>query len=204
MHSHMHWDHIGDPERIPLARIVLGGESRSLLENAYPPNLSSFFLALPSSRPIEYIDFHASSSESPETSTKWIRPFGSFDVAYDFYGDGSVYLVDAPGHVAGHMLAAVRVGPNTFVLLAGDTCHSRECYAGAQRMISKEMHGNFDVAQESVKRLGGVDKELDEVLVILAHEWEREREIPLFPLALNGWALEQAETRKEERRRGRQ
>lgn len=49
-------------------------------------------------------------------------PIGPFP-AHDFYGDGSLYLLDAPGHWPGHLCALARTTPDTFVLLGGDICH---------------------------------------------------------------------------------
>ena len=43
--------------------------------------------------------------------------------AYDFYGDGSLYLIDSPGHSIGHMCALARTSPNEFIFLGGDICH---------------------------------------------------------------------------------
>ncbi|CAK7230983.1 hypothetical protein SEUCBS140593_007772 [Sporothrix eucalyptigena] len=49
--------------------------------------------------------------------------------AIDYFHDGSFYLLDAPGHAVGHTCALARVtkggdgGSDTFVLMAGDTCH---------------------------------------------------------------------------------
>jgi hypothetical protein len=43
--------------------------------------------------------------------------------AFDYFGDGSFYLLDVPGHAAGHMAALVRTTPSTFMFLGGDTCH---------------------------------------------------------------------------------
>ena len=45
--------------------------------------------------------------------------------AHDFFGDGSFYLLDAPGHAVGHMAALVRTttNPDTFIFLGGDLCH---------------------------------------------------------------------------------
>jgi glyoxylase-like metal-dependent hydrolase (beta-lactamase superfamily II) len=40
--------------------------------------------------------------------------------AYDFFGDGSFYLLDTPGHAIGHMCGLARTTPSTFVLLGGD------------------------------------------------------------------------------------
>lgn len=43
--------------------------------------------------------------------------------AIDFYGDGSLYLLDTPGHWPGHICALARTTPDTFVFLGGDICH---------------------------------------------------------------------------------
>lgn len=43
--------------------------------------------------------------------------------AHDFYGDGSLYLLDTPGHWPGHLCALARTTPDTFVFLGGDICH---------------------------------------------------------------------------------
>ena len=45
--------------------------------------------------------------------------------AFDYFGDGSFYLLDTPGHAVGHLcgLARTSKGPDTFVLLGGDVCH---------------------------------------------------------------------------------
>lgn len=45
--------------------------------------------------------------------------------AYDFFGDGSFYLLDAPGHTIGHLagLARTTTNPDTFIFMGGDLCH---------------------------------------------------------------------------------
>lgn len=45
--------------------------------------------------------------------------------AFDFFGDGSFYLLDTPGHAIGHLcgLARTTANPDTFVLMGGDLCH---------------------------------------------------------------------------------
>ena len=81
-----------------------------------------------------------------------LAPFGPFTCAVDLYGDGSFYLVDAPGHLPGHLIAAARVAPGAFVFLGGDACHNRACYAsgegeppprGAQAIAWSEYNHNW-------------------------------------------------------------
>jgi hypothetical protein len=45
--------------------------------------------------------------------------------AYDYFHDGSLYLLDSPGHSVGHLCALVRTtsSPDTFIFLGGDAAH---------------------------------------------------------------------------------
>lgn len=45
--------------------------------------------------------------------------------ALDFFGDGSFYLLDTPGHAIGHLggLARTTTNPDTFIFMGGDLCH---------------------------------------------------------------------------------
>jgi len=43
--------------------------------------------------------------------------------AHDYFGDGSFYLLDVPGHAIGHMCGLARTTPESFALLGGDCCH---------------------------------------------------------------------------------
>lgn len=51
--------------------------------------------------------------------------FHGFD-ALDYFGDGSFYLIDTPGHALGHIGGVVRTtaNPDTFAVLSGDMYHS--------------------------------------------------------------------------------
>lgn len=49
--------------------------------------------------------------------------------AVDYFGDGSFYLLDSPGHTWGHIAGLARTTSNTFILMGADTAH----YAGAMR-----------------------------------------------------------------------
>ena len=43
---------------------------------------------------------------------------GDFD-AWDYLGDGSVYVLNVPGHATAHVSALVRPTADTFVLMGG-------------------------------------------------------------------------------------
>lgn len=78
------------------------------------------YITLPRGRELHEISFQGDSS----------LHIGQF-TAFDYFGDGSFYLLDSPGHAIGHLcgLARTTISPDTFILLGGDVCH----YAGILR-----------------------------------------------------------------------
>lgn len=43
--------------------------------------------------------------------------------AIDFFGDGSLYFLDAPGHAVGHINALARTSKDTFIYMGADSFH---------------------------------------------------------------------------------
>ncbi|OGM47386.1 metallo-beta-lactamase superfamily protein [Aspergillus bombycis] len=116
--SHYHWDHIGNTAIFPHStKLVVGPgfKSRSNILPGFPlaPN-SPVEAKVFDQRPLKEIDFSGTGLS-----------IGGFP-AYDFFGDGSFYLLDTPGHCIGHMCGLARTTPSpnaSFVLLGGDICH---------------------------------------------------------------------------------
>jgi len=190
--SHLHWDHTGDPRPFTSAEIFLGAASKAILENdVYPENPDGEVLAFPEGNSIVYLDY------SPSYSRPVVAPFASFDRAVDFFGDGSLYIVDTPGHFPGHLSAVARVAPNSFVFLAGDLCHNRLCYSPGHRALSQLNYRDVDTARATAQKLAKLNRESENVIVILAHEKQRlEEGMPLFPKDVREWAIKEVEKRK--------
>ncbi|KAF7322048.1 Metallo-beta-lactamase superfamily protein [Mycena kentingensis (nom. inval.)] len=111
--SHAHFDHVGDMSKFPgSTSLVVGGETDM---STFPTNPNSTLLESDfAGREVTMIDFGAT-----ELKFNDLR-------AVDYFGDGSLYLVDAPGHVAGHLVGLARVTPSpnpSFILLGGDSFH---------------------------------------------------------------------------------
>ncbi|KAK5464571.1 hypothetical protein LTS15_001133 [Exophiala xenobiotica] len=48
----------------------------------------------------------------------------------DFFGNGSFWVIQAPGHLTGNLIAAARLSTGIWVIMAGDCCHARQIYEG--------------------------------------------------------------------------
>ena len=185
-HSHLHWGHTGDLDYFTHAELFLGPDSRVVLEDTYPSNPSSTILAFPKDIKTSFINF-----ADPQKYRK-VAPFGPYERAIDFFGDGSFYLVDSPGHMPGHLSAAARVAPDSFLFLASDTCHNRLCYDPGERLSSEHEHQDIVTARKTVEWLATLNREYLNTVVVLAHETERVHEMPFFPDAdLTQWVLEE-------------
>lgn len=102
----------------------------------------------------------------------------------NFFMDGSLSIVNAPGHLPGHINLLARVSDGSdasgLVYLAGDACHDRRIVNG-ERSIGEWkdaagntccIHANRQKAEETIARIRRAEK--DGVEVIFAHdvEWE--------------------------------
>jgi glyoxylase-like metal-dependent hydrolase (beta-lactamase superfamily II) len=116
--SHWHFDHIGDLSLLPFStKIIVGPGFKANLLPGYPTNQEN---------PLLESDYE--SHEMEEVAFDDEFKSGRFR-AFDFFGDGSFYLLDVPGHAVGHICALARTMEGTFVLLGADACH----FAGALR-----------------------------------------------------------------------
>ena len=118
MWSHHHWDHVGDMRTFPQSTgLIVGPGFQKQYLPGYPENEDSPVLAEDfRDHPVREIDIAAEG--------KGLK-IGRFN-AYDYFDDGSFYLLDTPGHSVGHMcgLARTTAGKDpSFVFMAGDACH---------------------------------------------------------------------------------
>ncbi|KAJ4993265.1 metallo-beta-lactamase superfamily protein [Stagonosporopsis vannaccii] len=110
--SHWHWDHHGAAEQYPShVKVVVGPGFKRDFMPGYPTDPNAFLLDA---------DFEGREVHEIEFSNSF--KIGGFQ-AYDYFGDGSFYLLDTPGHAVGHICGLARTTPTTFILLGGDICH---------------------------------------------------------------------------------
>lgn len=141
--SHTHFDHIGDVSMFPASvDLAVGPGFKKAYTPGYPTNPES---PLPESawtgrqlREISERDFETSGLSVGELQ------------AFDYFGDGSFYLLYTPGHTTEHMSAFVRTtrtedGEDSFIFLGGDICHH-----GGEIRPSRYLHLPSEIDSESV------------------------------------------------------
>ncbi|PKK48885.1 hypothetical protein CI102_5455 [Trichoderma harzianum] len=171
--SHLHYDHVGDPSRMGTqTSFVLGPGASDLITGpkSYPENQDSHYdsnlitngriLNLPSA-----------------DSNLWVA-FGPFPKTYDYFHDGSLLIVLAPGHCPGHINALLRIESDRWVYLAGDTAHDPRILDGTKQMAEywdddtggfKCAHIDKNEAMLHVQRVRDLKNYIN-VEVILSHD----------------------------------
>ncbi|KAI1422874.1 beta-lactamase-like protein [Xylaria sp. FL1777] len=113
--SHSHFDHTGDVSVFePSTKIIVGPGSKEHVFPGYPTKQNAHFRESDVvGHAVEEVDFGSSSLK--------IAGFA----AVDYFGDGSFYLLDTPGHCIGHICGFARVtsNPDSFILMGGDAYH---------------------------------------------------------------------------------
>lgn len=110
------------------------------------------------------------------------RPLGNIlPHTIDLFGDGSLYIVHAPGHLPGHINVLARTSATKSVYLAGDACHDVRLFNGTHKIATWQdgagkpccIHVDRVKAEETIGRIRKLADGGD-VEVVFAHnpEWE--------------------------------
>lgn len=158
--SHFHFDHIGQLDLFPNATLLIGKGDWDLLNAPKPdPRINTV--------PFKHWLGGKPGKSEPVSGDK------------DVFGDGSVMLINTPGHTPGHHSLLVRLKKKGAVLLTGDLAHFTENYA------SNGVPGfNTDRADTlaSLDRFKKMAANL-KATVIIQHEPADVKKLPHFPKA---------------------
>ena len=157
--SHYHGDHIGQASSFPQATLLIG---------------KGDWDALTSTPPMQ--------GANPALLMHWISGGGKVEVVprdKDVFGDGSVRILDTPGHTPGHHSLLVRLKEKGNVLLTGDLAHFRENYDSNGVPV---FNTNRADTLASLDRFKQTAKNLN-ATVIIQHDPRDIEKLPAFPAA---------------------
>ena len=157
--SHLHGDHTGNANTFTSSTWIINRTE----------------LAWAESKPTPF-------AVSPETFSAYQRvKTQMIDSDYDVFGDGTVRILQTPGHTPGHQVLMLRLKQAGVVLLTGDLYHMR-----ADRTDHRVPLFNVDRAHTlaSFDRIDRIARNTH-ARVIVQHDPEDFRSLPKFPAYLN-------------------
>lgn len=155
--SHYHGDHTGQAASFPQATLLIGQGDWDVLKGPTPSGTTN-------AAPLKH----------------WLSGEGKAEPVAkdkDVFGDGTVVMLDMPGHTPGHHSLLVKLKEKGAVLLTGDQAHFRENY---------ESNGvptfNFNRADTlaSFDRFKQIAKNLN-ATVVIQHDPRDVDKLPAFP-----------------------
>ncbi|KAF2028142.1 Metallo-hydrolase/oxidoreductase [Setomelanomma holmii] len=174
--SHAHWDHCRPIRDVfPQATAKFGPGTR---EGCSPGHLKDPDMQWDG----RYFDPECATERWEELEGPW-QQFGPFDKAMDYFGDGSFWVVQAPGHMPGNCLAIARLQSGQWICLGSDCCHSRELLDGTSEIaefcvprIGKiSLHADIVAARSTISKIRLLES-VHGVRTVLAHDvsWIKE------------------------------
>ena len=157
--SHFHFDHTGNANAFPDSVWILNKAELSAALSATPP-----------------------SGVVPETFSGYkTAKTQMIDGDYDVFGDGTVRILRAPGHTAGHQVLELKLHKAGTVILSGDLYHSR---ANREFMRVPMMNLSRADTLASMERIERIVKNTKAHLVV-QHDPLDFQALPKFPAYLD-------------------
>jgi N-acyl homoserine lactone hydrolase len=157
--SHYHGDHIGQVASFPQATLLIGKGDWDALTDAKPNPMVN-----------------------PANFAHWISGGGKVEPVSgdkDVFGDGSVIMLNTPGHTPGHHSLLVKLKDKGNVLLTGDLAHFRENYDSNGVPTFNTNRADTLASLDRFKQLAANLK----ATVIIQHDARDIEKLPAFPAA---------------------
>jgi glyoxylase-like metal-dependent hydrolase (beta-lactamase superfamily II) len=154
--THLHIDHTGALGHFPRANVVVHELELQAARAAESPIASGYVRA-----------------DYDRPGIRWELAQGELDL----FGDGTIRLIETPGHSAGHMSLLLRLRETGAVLLTADAADNRAQWDGHEH--PRALFSRED-ASRSIERLRDLAHQTD-ALIVLGHDpedWSRHRHAP--------------------------
>ena len=157
--SHYHGDHIGQAGAFTASTLLIGKGDFDALTNAQPGGMAN-----------------------PAPVKHWFGGGGKVEAVpkdKDIFGDGTVMMLDMPGHTPGHHSLLVKLKEKGNVLLTGDLAHFHENYdSNGVPTFNTSRHETL----ASLDRFKAIAKNL-KATVVIQHDPRDIDKLPAFPTA---------------------
>ena len=157
--SHYHGDHTGQVDSFPGATVLIG---------------KGDWDAITSPKPAAGVNFKAFAN--------WNGGGGKVESLVsdkDVFGDGSVMILNTPGHTPGHHSVLVKLKEKGNVILVGDAAHFHENYESNGVPTFNTSRAETVASLDRIKKLASVHK----ATVIIQHDARDVGKLPAFPAA---------------------
>lgn len=128
--SHFHWDHTGNANAFTQSTWLLSRREVEALEGPSPVNVKVENLSGRKQAKVELIDLDR-----------------------DVFGDGSVKILRANGHTAGHQILLLKLPRSGTVILSGDAVHTRENYEQGRMPVFNYARGETLASMDRIRRI---------------------------------------------------
>jgi N-acyl homoserine lactone hydrolase len=163
--SHYHADHVGQVNSLPKATLLIGKGDWDILSGPkLPPSVR---------RPPGDV-------VNPEPFVNWISGGGNVEpllLDKDVFGDGTVIMLNTPGHTPGHHVLLVKLPRTGNLLLSGDLAHFRENY---DHNVVAGFNSNRADTLASIDRVKQIAANLKATLIV-QHDPRDVDKLPAFP-----------------------
>jgi N-acyl homoserine lactone hydrolase len=158
--SHYHGDHVGQVDSFPKSTLLIGKGDWDVLTD--PAKKSPLV--------------------NPVTFTPWITGGAKVEpvaVDQDVFGDGTVVMLNTPGHTPGHHSLLVKLREKGYVLLSGDLAHFQENYDSNGVPSFNTDHAYTLSSLDRFKKIAANLK----ATVVIQHDARDVGKLPVFPAA---------------------
>ena len=155
--THAHWDHVsGIPDFKNTPVLVSENELKYINGDNKFSTLAKSFINT------KYISYSFQQ-----------KPYMGFLFSYDFYGDGSIVIVPAPGHTPGSVIIFITLPAGKRYALIGDLAWQVEGVLELEeRPFLQSMLGDNDRAlvRENLKKMYAIHEKFPEITIVPAHD----------------------------------
>ena len=163
--THAHWDHASGLADFPKIPVLVTADEHKFInsENVWADV----------ARGIPGVNYEEYKLEE--------KPYLGFAKSLDFYGDGSIIIVAAPGHTPGSIIVFVTLPNGRRYALVGDLVWQREGISLREErawLFHRSADSEPAQVRENILRMSALDLRFPELIIVPAHDARAYAEIP--------------------------